>query len=322
MKSITIIVPVYNEEKNIFPLYVELKKVFAKLENRYVFEVLFVNDGSKDGTMAEIEKLSAQDESVRFLDFSRNFGKELATTAGINNCNGDACIMIDGDLQHPTELIPDFIAKWEAGAEVVVGVRNSSKSDGLIKRAGSVLFYNLINKIAEVRIIPNATDFRLIDRVVIEEFNKFTEKSRMTRALIDWLGFKRAYVNFEAKDRLHGTASYSTWMLLKLAMNSFVSLSLFPLKLAGYLGVLIVVTSGPIGFFILTGRYFFRNQFLIEKFSDAEGLAILLVFLVGIILSSIGLLALYVANIHEEVIGRPMYIVRKRSNKDEMLIRE
>lgn len=312
MKTICIIIPAYNEEKNVSALYTEIKKVVAPLEDRYQFELVYVNDGSRDGTAQEIENIIKNDSAVRLIDFSRNFGKEIATTAGINHCTADACIMIDADLQHPVDLIPRFIAKWEEGNDVVVGIRRKTKSDGYLKRMGSAAFYRIINWISDIEIIPNATDFRLIDRKVVVEFNKFTETSRMTRALIDWLGFRRAYITFDAHDRLNGTASYSTWKLIKLAINSFVSLSLFPLKLAGYLGIVITLISGPLGFLILIGKYFIKNEIFIAKFSDAESLAILIIFLVGIILMSIGLIALYIANIHAEVIKRPMYVIRNK----------
>lgn len=314
MKKISIIIPAYNEEKNIPLIYAELQEVFAKCSNEYMFDIIFVNDGSSDNTMGEIEKLSGDNSAVSCIDFSRNFGKEVATTAGINNCQGDACIMLDGDLQHPVGLIPAFITEWEKGAEVVVGIRKNNKSTGFFKKMGSAIFYKIINKIAEIEIIPNATDYRLLDRAVIDQFNRFTETNRMTRALIDWLGFRRAYVEFEANERIHGNASYSFWKLFKLAMNSFISLSLFPLQLAGNLGIVITFVSGVAGFYILLGKYFLRTPFA-STFSDSENLAILLVFLVGIILISIGLLALYIANIHGEVINRPMYVVRKKSLK-------
>lgn len=312
MKSITIIIPAHNEEKNIPLVYAELKKIFNNLENDYFFETFFVNDGSSDGTLAEIEKLAKIDNSVKYIDFSRNFGKEIATTAAINNCQGDACIMLDADLQHPVELVPEFIKKWEQGAEVVVGVRNKSKSRSLAKRIGSSVFYKIINKISDVEIVPNATDFRLLDRVVIDEFKKFTETNRMTRALIDWLGFRRDYIYFDANRRVNGDASYSFWKLFMLAINSFVSLSLLPLKFAGVLGFAITFVSGIAGFYILIGKYFLHWRFA-STFSDSENLAILILFLVGIILISIGLLALYVANIHSEVINRPMYVIRKKN---------
>ena len=311
MKLISIIIPAYNEEKNIPLAYAELQKIFKTCSEKYSFEILFVNDGSKDNTIAEIEKLASADSGVSYVDFSRNFGKEVATTAGINNCKGDACMMIDADLQHPIELIPEFIKKWEQGADVVVGIRKKNKSVGWFKKMGSVAFYKIINKIAEIEVVPNATDFRLIDRVVIDEFNRFTESKRMTRALIDWLGFKRDYIYFDANERINGEASYSFWKLFTLALNSFISLSLLPLKLAGNLGIVITLFSGIAGFYILLGKYFFHTHFA-STFSDAENLAILIVFLVGIILTSIGLLALYIANIHGEVINRPMYVVKKK----------
>jgi glycosyltransferase involved in cell wall biosynthesis len=311
MKSIAIIIPAHNEEKNIPLIHGELQKVLAALRGSYVFEILFVNDGSSDGTLAEIEKLAAADSSVKYIDFSRNFGKEVATTAALNNCLADACIMADADLQHPVQLIPEFIKRWEHGFDVVVGVRNKNKSVGLLKRIGSKIFYKIINRIAEVKIVPNATDFRLLDRAVISEFNRFTETNRMTRALIDWLGFKRDYIYFDANERINGDASYSFWKLFKLALGSFVSLSLLPLKLAGNLGIVITLVSGIAGFYILLGKYVFHTHFA-STFSDAENLAILILFLVGIVLMSIGLMALYIANIHSEVINRPMYVIRKK----------
>lgn len=310
MKLISIIVPAFNEEKNIPLIYAELLKVFEQIKD-YSLEIIFINDGSTDTTGNEMQKLANADERVSFIDFSRNFGKEVATTAGFNCAKGDAAMMVDADLQHPVRLIPDFIKKWQEGSEVVVGIRNKNKSDGWLKKTGSILFYKFINKIAEIEIVPNATDFRLIDRIVIDEFNRFTESRRMTRALIDWLGFKRDYINFDANDRIHGHASYNFWKLFALAMSSFVSLSLVPLKLAGYLGLSITLFSGIAGFYILLGKYFFHTRFA-STFSDAENLAILIVFLVGIILISLGLIALYIANIHGEVINRPMYVIRKK----------
>lgn len=311
MKSFSIIIPAYNEEKNIPLIYEELQKIFDSLRDRYSFEIFFVNDGSSDGTLKEIEKLADVDRNVKYMDFSRNFGKEIAMTAALNNCNGDACIMIDADLQHPVNLIPQFIEKWEKGAEVVIGIRKKNKNIGWTKKIGSKVFYKIINKISEVKIVPNATDFRLLDRVVIDEFNRFTETNRMTRALIDWLGFKRSYVYFDANERINGDAGYSFQKLIGLALNSVISLSFIPLKMAGKLGLAITFVSGVSGFYILIGKYFFHWRFA-STFSDAENLAILILFLVGIILISIGLMALYIANIHSEIINRPMYVVRKK----------
>ncbi len=312
MKTISFIVPAYNEEKNIRPLYDAFRKAFSALEGQYDYELILVNDGSLDHTGDEIEKLVAIDTRVRYIDFSRNFGKEIATTAGINLCHGDACMMLDADLQHPVELIPHFIRKWEEGSEVVIGIREASRSDSWVKILGGKIFYCLLNRIADTYITPNATDFRLLDRVVIDEFNRFGETKRLTRGLIDWLGFRRAYITFRANDRLHGTASYSVWKLAKLALHSFVSLSLFPLKVAGYIGIFITTLSFVSGTYIFLGKYFF-NWYWALTFSDSENLAIFIVFLVGILLMSIGLISIYIANIHEEVIKRPLYVMRKNT---------
>ena len=308
---ISLIVPIYNEEKNINLFYQALTEVLANSAVDFEFELIFIDDGSTDQSAGLIEQLADADTRIKYLEFSRNFGKEIATTAGLNYAQGAAAIMIDADLQHPVELIPELIAKWQNGAEVVIGVRKSNKGEGLVKKIGSGLFYNIINNIADVKIIPQATDFRLIDRLVIDQFNRFTENNRMTRALIDWLGFKREYVYFNANKRLDGRAKYGFLKLFHLAISSFVSLSLLPLKLAGYLGTLIVVLSGALGFYILVGKYIF-HFFNPASFSGPAQLAILIVFLVGIILMSLGLIALYIANIHGEVTGRPLYVIRKK----------
>ena len=308
-KVISIIIPAYNEQENVSLVAKAIKDVFQNIQN-YNYRILFVDDGSTDNTLQKIKELSAQDNHICYLEFSRNFGKEIATTAGIQHCQGDACIMVDADLQHPVDLIPKFIAKWEKGADIVTGIREKNKNEGWIKKVGSYFFYKIINAIGDVKVVPRATDFRLLDKKVIKEYKRFTEKERMTRALIDWMGFKRDYIYFNANERANGEASYSKFKLLKLALNSFVSYSLFPLRLAGYLGFLIIFTFGPAGLFILVGKYFLNNSFA-WSFSGPAQLAILLAFLIGIILVSLGLISFYIAAIHREVLNRPLYVVRE-----------
>ncbi|MCD6162836.1 MAG: glycosyltransferase family 2 protein [candidate division Zixibacteria bacterium] len=308
---ISIIIPVYNEEKNISLLYAELVKAWKELRDKYDYEIIFVDDGSKDSSIKEIEKLAEKDDKVKYLQFSRNFGKELAITAGLREAKGNAAIMIDADLQHPAELIPRFIEKWKEGTEVVVGVRKKNKQEGLIKKTGSFLFYKIINAIAEIKVTPNATDFRLLDRIVINEFNRFTEKNRMSRALVDWLGFKRDYIYFNANARMDGKAGYGTLKLIKLALSGFISLSLVPLKIAGYLGIIIVIFSGSLGLFIFIEKYVLDDPWNMN-FSYPSILAVINLFLIGVVLSCLGLVALYIANIHREVINRPMYIIRSK----------
>ncbi len=308
-KKISIVVPVFNEELNVPTLYQRLKKVLSALS--YDTETLFVNDASTDGSQAVLEGIAAHDPAVKVIEFTRNFGKEIATTAGINQCTGDACIIIDADLQHPVELIPEFITRWEHGAEVVVGIRRSNRGEGFIKRIGSRLFYRILNSIAHTKLTAYATDFRLLDREVIDSFNRFTEQNRITRGLIDWLGYRRDYVHFTANERMQGIASYNFIKLLSLAMNSFVSLSLFPLRLAGYLGIIITLFAGIMGLAIFFTKYVWITGWG-SSISGSAILAVIIVFLVGIVLMSLGLIALYIANIHSEILNRPMYVLRKK----------
>ncbi len=256
---VSVIIPVYNEAENIPIFFTTLMKVLLPLADKYDWEIIFVDDGSRDSSVAELRKLT--DSRVRIVEFSRNFGKEAALSAGLNQARGASAIMIDADLQHPVELIPEFLKKWEAGAEVVVGIRKTNRRAGVVKRVGSCVFYKIMRRISAVEIKPNETDFRLVDREVIDAFNRLTETGRMTRALINWLGFKRDYIYFEANDRTNGRAGYGFSKLVALALNSFISLSLLPLKLAGYLGVFIVLAVGIFGFYVLIGKYIFEWAF-------------------------------------------------------------
>jgi len=309
-KKISIIIPFYNEKENVSLIHAELKRVFASLP--YSYEIIFVDDGSTDASGAIIETLIQKDPSVRLVEFSRNFGKEIATTAGFHQAVGDAAIAIDCDLQHPPEIIPKFIEKWNQGAEVVVGIRKESESDLWIKRMGSKIFYAIMNVISDTPIIPHSTDFRLIDRAVLDEFNKISERNRITRGLIDWLGFRREYVFFEARERKYGEAAYNVISLVKLALTGFITQSLFPLRFAGYAGVLIMLASGALGTIMFIDRFFIDWGF---HFSGPAILAVILLFLVGFILICIGLLAFYIGNIHENTRHRPLYIIRKKDKE-------
>lgn len=307
-KKISIVLPVCNEEKNIPLIYQELVDVFSSLS--YDYEIIFVNDGSKDNSLLEILRLSKINPRVRGLDFSRNFGKEPATSAGCHIATGDAIVTIDADLQHPTKLIPELISHWEKGAEVVYTVRRKSEGASLTKRFTSYLYYWLFNKVSEVHTEPRSTDFRLMDKKVIEVFRKFPERERMFRGMIDWMGYKRVKVEFDAQERRFGSATYSYRKLFRLALNSFTSFSLLPLRLAGYLGVFITVSSG-----LLLLVMFIANWTLDTRlFTPIAILGTSNTFLIGIVLISLGLMTLYIARIHSEVINRPLYIVREEIN--------
>lgn len=311
-KKISIIIPFYNEAGNLLRLYKKISEVTDKSPG-YRWDYIFIDDGSGDSSGSIIEGLGKKDKKIHLIQFTRNFGKEIATTAGINNCDGDACIMMDADLQHPPELIPKLLGKWDKGAQVVVGVRKRSDDESLAKKMGSKIFYWIMNKIGEIQFVPNATDFRLLDRQVIAEFNRLSERNRITRGLIAWLGFSTEYVYFTARERKMGKPSYNIIKLVRLAFSSFVSLSLVPLKLAGYLGIFITLLSGILGLFVLIEQIILKDP-LSYNFTGTAMLAILIIFLVGLILICLGLIAMYIANIHGEVINRPMYVVKKRIN--------
>ncbi len=312
-KLISIVVPVYNEEENLSLFYETLQKAVLDLEQSYDFEFIFVNDGSQDKSGEILEKLAERESRVKYLEFSRNFGKEIALTGGLNFAKGQAILTVDADLQHPLEMIPEFVKKWEQGKEVVIGVRKKSEKQGFIRKVGSWLFYKIMALIGETEIISGETDFRLVDAAVVKEFNRFTEKWRINRGLIDWLGFKRDYVYFEVRARKFGKPRYGFLGLVRLGINSFVGHSLFPLRFAGYLGVFITLFSGILGFFMFLNKFVFHDPWKLT-ISNITMLAVFITFLVGIVLICLGLIALYTANIYQEVINRPIYVIRKKKN--------
>lgn len=289
------------------PFYSELAVHTAR--KKYNYEFIFIDDGSKDDSVAILCELASVDPRVHIIQLARNFGKEAAVTAGLNAATGAAAIVMDSDMQMPPSLISAFVAKWEAGAEVVVGVF-SSRSMSRVRATGAKMFYGIMRTIAHTKITPHATDFRLLDRQVIDVFNGLPERNRITRGLIDWMGFERAYVYFEQAPRLHGNPTYDFASLVRLAMNSFTSYSLVPLKLAGYLGVAILLLSIPAGLLLFFDKFVMNDPFHWDP-SGTVFLAVMLLFLVGVVLACLGLMSLYIAHIHSEVIDRPLYIARR-----------
>ena len=308
-KILSLIVPCYNEEKNIQYAYSEIIRVCTTHQINY--EIVFVDDGSKDNTILEIEQLQKTDKNITLIEFSRNFGKEMATSAGINECKGDGCIIVDADMQYPIDALPEFVAKWNAGADVVVGVRDKKKTKNIIEILGSYFFYKISAVITEVDIIPGALDFRLIDRKVINEFKRFQEKGRMTRVLVDWLGFKREYVSYKEIPRKYGVPAYSFNKRLALAINTFIATSLVPLKMAWWLGLIITTISGSLGVFVIVIKYILNDPFG-WGITGSASVGLLNLFLTGIMLMGLGVIAVYIGTIHTEMLGRPMYIIRNK----------
>ncbi|HVO86431.1 MAG TPA: glycosyltransferase family 2 protein, partial [Candidatus Binatia bacterium] len=309
--KISFVIPVYNESAGLDDFHSSLVNCLDKsgLDDR---EIIYVNDGSTDGSLKKLNVVAKNDKSVRVLALSRNFGKEIATTAGIQAAHGAAVITIDGDGQHPVELIPEFIGRWQAGAKVVIGLRISNHKEGLVKRFGSKLFYGLFNRFTGAKLIPGSTDFRLIDRTVQAEFNRMSEHNRITRGLIDWLGFEREYIKFKAKPRQSGDAGYSFKKLFKLAIDSTISLSLSPLYIAAIFGAVVLPLSMLLGLFMLTDAAL--SDPLNLNATGSAYVIVLILFLIGVLLVSQGIIGLYLSHIHTETQNRPLYIVDKASS--------
>lgn len=303
----SVVVPVHNEAAGLEAFH---QSLVASIEQAITtgYEIIYVDDGSQDRTPQLVRAWHGKSVHTKLLRLSRNFGKEAALTAGINASRGRAVLLIDGDGQHPVDMIPQFVSAWQAGARVVVGVRRGKRARGWSKRVGAQLFYRLFNRMTEQQLQPGATDFRLIDRGVQQAFLQLGETERITRGLIDWLGFKPHYIEFRERPREAGQAANSLPKLFGLAANSFVSLSPKPLYWFGYLGVFITVAA------FLLGTTVFIEQLLLDdplhwKFTGTAMLAILILFLIGIVLLSQGMLSLYISHIHHQTKGRPLYVI-------------
>lgn len=308
---ISIVIPIYNEEDNIEWHHQKIVTTTQSLP--YHFEVIYIDDGSSDNSLELLKTLHKKYPNIRYITFSRNFGKEAAISAGLAAAKGDAVLLIDDDGQHPIELLPEFISKWEEGFEVITGVRKSNQGEGFVKSVGSKLFYSLL-KVVDNRqeTTPGSTDFRLIDRKVIDQYNRLTERNRMARNLIDWLGFKRASIPFHANARHAGNAGYSYGKLVKLALDGAIKHSTRPLKLIGALGILISFMSLLSFIFLFVESYLLADPLRLAVTGTAF-LAIFLSFLIGIVLICQGLFALYLENVYHETQNRPLYIISEET---------
>ncbi len=312
-KLLSIVVPCHNEEQCIGKFFESLNPVVAGLSMDY--EVIAVNDGSTDRTLNILQKVAESDKHVRVLSLSRNFGKEPALSAGIQYAKGDAILTIDADGQQPPKLIPDFIKKWEGGAQIVTGVRSRYTKHGLVQKLGSKIFYILLRMMGSKSTVPGSTDFRIIDRIVADEFNRLSEHNRITRGLIDWLGFKQEYIEYVYGVRAGGKPSYNLKKLFHLAIDSFVSMSSTPLVIFGYIGVFITIGSFILGMFCIVNQYILGDPLQLY-WNGSIQLAIFITFLIGLLMISQGTTALYISHIHAETQGRPLFVVDKKNSRN------
>lgn len=300
--TLSIVCPVYNEEAMVKLFISEVDKVLAQTSLNY--EYVFVNDGSTDNTVEILKKLCKEDSKVRLVNLSRNFGKELALTAGIDFASGDAVVPMDCDLQDPPELLIDMLEKWRSGFQVVLAKRIDRSSDSYLKRTTSNLFYKLIKSISDVHIPENVGDFRLLDRSVVEVLRTFKERSRFMKGIFASLGFKSCTVEYVRPVRAAGKTSWNYLSLFKLALEGVISFTSVPLKIWSYIGSMVSLFSFGYGFFLLI-----RTLFYGVDVPGYASLMVVLLFMSGLILLSLGIIGEYLARIFLEVKQRPAYIV-------------
>lgn len=315
-KKISIIVPVYNEQDAIKSFLDQKLLPEIKHISDYYVELILINDGSSDKTLPILQSYAKNNSYIKVISFARNFGKEAALSAALIYATGDVAIFIDADGQHPPQLIPEFIAKWEkTNAHIIVGLRDHYSKHGLIQRIGSKLFYKLLSAMGNKNTIPGSTDYRLIDRVVIDDYNQLTEHNRITRGLIDWLGYPQEFITYTPSARMAGKPSYNIKKLFKLAINSFISMSTTPLVIFGYIGIFITIASFLLGVFVIINQFILGDP-LHLYWNGAVQMSILISFLVGLVLISQAITALYISHIHAETQGRPLYIIDKHNSRN------
>ena len=304
MKKISFVVPVFNEEENIHEFHRRLTQVMAPLP--YDYEILFIDDGSKDRTSQLIRELAEKDPHVQGYVFARNFGHQLALTCGLDQSTGDAVISMDGDLQHPPEMVPELLKKWEEGYEIVQTVRKATEDATWFKNITSRLYYKLINSMSEVRVTPGGSDFRLMDRKAVDALNRFRERARFIRGMVNNLGFRYTTLEFVAPPRFAGHSKFSLRKMLRFALDGITAFSRVPLRLALYVGCI-----AGLGSILLIGHVIYVKYIIQDAVPGWTTVAAAEFFLGGVELIGIGIVGEYVGRIFDEVKQRPLYIIRE-----------
>jgi glycosyltransferase involved in cell wall biosynthesis len=308
--DLSLLVPCYNEEGNLDYLFNRLKEVLQPLNLNY--EIVCVNDGSKDNTLNLLIEHHQQDPQIKIINLSRNFGKEAAVSAGLDYTQGKAVIPIDADLQDPPELIREFLQKWREGYDVVYGVRKSREGESWIKKITAKYFYRFIGKISTIPIPPDTGDYRLLDQKVVLALRKLPERNRFMKGLFSWVGYKQAPVYFIREARKQGKSSFNYWKLWNFALDGITSFSSIPLKVWSYCGLLISVIALIYGSFLLL-----KTLVLGIDLPGYASTIVTILFLGGIQLISLGVIGEYIARIYEEIKQRPIYLVRETYGFDE-----
>jgi glycosyltransferase involved in cell wall biosynthesis len=307
MKRICVVVPCYNEEAVVAKTHERLVVTLTSIGSPY--ELIYVNDGSSDTTGEVLNAIADINRDVRVIHLSRNFGHQLAITAGLEHASGDAVVLIDADLQDPPELIPEMVDAWRAGADVVYGQRMERHGEGRWKRWTASTFYRLLTLLSRTRIPANTGDFRLMDRKVVEAVLQMPERDRFFRGMVAWVGFKQVPIRFDRAPRVAGETSYSLTRMIAFAFDAIVSFSVSPLRLTVFLGLAAIAMSLAGIIYSLALRVFFDESYWVRGWTS---LIIAILFLGGVQLTSLGIIGEYVGRIYAEVKRRPLYYIREK----------
>ena len=300
--KLSIVIPSFNEENNIHPLFSKIKEVLPD----YSFECIFVDDGSEDATFKNIRQLAETNKQVNGISFSRNFGHQTALLAGLKESTGDVVIMMDADGQHPPEIIPELIKKFNEGFNIVNTRRLDTEDAGAVKKATSKWYYKLINLLTDIRIEPASSDFRLMSRKAVDAFLEIDEKDRFTRGLISWMGFEQAIVEFVAPPRLSGVSKYTFKKMLNFAWDGITSFSSKPLKFSMYAGIFSLIFGGLYSLYILVA------YILGDTIAGWASTMLVILLLGGIQLLSLGIIGEYLSRIFNEAKNRPHFFIKDR----------
>ncbi|MDD2601964.1 MAG: glycosyltransferase family 2 protein [Prevotella sp.] len=311
MKKVSIIVPCYNEESNIQSLQESITRLMQQ-ESTYEWEIMLIDDGSSDQTLTNIKAVRAQDRRFSYIALSRNFGKEQAMLAGFDHVTGDCAIVMDADLQHPVDIIPQMIAIWEQGYDDVYGKRDSRGKESLVRRILTLAYYRFLQRVANVDILPNVGDFRLLDRKCVDALRQLRESQRYTKALYGWIGFKKKEIRFNQESRHGGTSSFNYRKLFGLAIEGITTYTTAPLRISTILGLLVSLFA-----FIYMCYVFFKTIIVGEPVQGFPTLIIVLLFLGGVQLISLGIIGEYLGRIFHETKHRPSYFIQEKEGMDE-----
>ena len=312
MKKISVIIPAYNEEESLPILKQRMEKLMNSMEN-YEFEILFINDGSKDNTINIIKEMREEDNRINYVDFSRNFGKEIAMIAGLDYATGDCAIFMDADLQDPPELIPELVKYWEQGYDDVYAKRRSRKGETWLKKFTSKMYYKILQKTTKIEIQKDTGDFRLLDKRCVNALKKLREAERNTKSMFSWIGYKKKEVLYDRDPRVAGKTKWNYIKLIDLAIDGITSFTTSPLRISTYIAI-------PT-FFLLFGYFIYviAKCFVIKQAIQAfQAIILLILFFSGVQILLFGIVGEYLGRIFNETKNRPLYLVDEYNGEKEM----